>query len=284
MTKELDLFGYEPPKDDVVSLQTKVERAIRLIKSASKIAAANGCPEIEVAFSGGKDSCVILELVKMSGVPYRAIYKNTTIDPAGNIRFCEDKGCEIIRPKESFLDLLGKNGYPNQFYRHCCSQLKEYKVLDYAIIGIRNSESRRRAERYKEPEQCREYSKTQKVKQYMPILDWSDEDVLQFVKAYNVRLHPLYYRKNGTIDIKKRLGCMGCPLAGNRKRIKNLKQTPKMVKLYIRGGKIISIRIQIANRTKCIATLMSGFAANFSVRMKKIFCKGLVATTYLTTR
>jgi hypothetical protein len=58
-------------------LKMKVDRAIKLIQSASNIAAANGCPQIEVAYSGGKDSDVILELTKMSGVPYRAIYKNT---------------------------------------------------------------------------------------------------------------------------------------------------------------------------------------------------------------
>lgn len=59
-------------------LEKKVNRAIRLIISAV------GEEQVEVSYSGGKDSDVILELAKMSGVKYRAIYKNTTIDPPGH--------------------------------------------------------------------------------------------------------------------------------------------------------------------------------------------------------
>ena len=217
-------------------LQKKVDRAIKLIQSASKIAKDNGCPEIEVAYSGGKDSDVILELTKMAGVPYRAIYKNTTIDPAGTIKHAQDMGAEIIRPKHSFLELLSMNGYPNMFYRHCCSYLKEYKVLDYAIVGIRRSESRKRSERYKEPEQCRVYSKTQKVRQYMPILEWSDDDVREFIEERGIKCAPVYYDENGDFHVERRLGCVGCPLASPKKRIEQFKEHPNMVKLYVRGG------------------------------------------------
>ena len=217
-------------------LQKKIDRAIKLIQSASKIAATNGCKEIEVAYSGGKDSDVILELTKMSGVPYRAIYKNTTIDPAGTIKHAQDMGAEIIRPKHSFLELLSMNGYPNMFYRHCCSQLKEYKVLDYAIVGIRRSESIKRSKRYKEPEQCRVYSKTQKVRQYMPILEWSDDDVREFIEERGIKCAPVYYDENGLFHTERRLGCVGCPLSSPKKRIDQFKEHPNMVKLYVRGG------------------------------------------------
>lgn len=59
------------------ALQKKVERAIRLLQSVSK----DNTRLLEISYSGGKDSDVILELAKMAGVKYRAIYKNTTIDP-----------------------------------------------------------------------------------------------------------------------------------------------------------------------------------------------------------
>ncbi len=62
-------------------LKKKVDRAVKLIRSAG----ADGSV-VEVAYSGGKDSDVILELARMSGIRYRAIYKNTTIDPPGTIR------------------------------------------------------------------------------------------------------------------------------------------------------------------------------------------------------
>lgn len=60
-------------------LTKKVDFAIKLLRSIPQ----DG--DIEVSYSGGKDSEVILELAKMAGIPYRAIYKNTSIDPPGTI-------------------------------------------------------------------------------------------------------------------------------------------------------------------------------------------------------
>lgn len=217
-------------------LQKKVDRAIKLIQSASKIAAANGCKEIEVAYSGGKDSDVILELTKMSGVPYRAIYKNTTIDPAGTIKHAKDMGCEIMRPRTTFAKLLETRGFPSRFARFCCAELKEYKVLDYAIWGIRREESKKRADRYKEPEFCRVYNKHEKTKVYLPILEWTKEDVAEFVAERNIQCHALYYDEQGFFHPERRLGCMCCPLTSRNKRIEAFRKHPNMVKLYIRGG------------------------------------------------
>ena len=210
-------------------LQKKVDFAIKLLRSIPQ----DG--DIEISYSGGKDSDVILELAKMAGIPYRAIYKNTTIDPAGTIAHAREMGAEVIRPKKSFFQLLSEGGFPSRFSRFCCSVLKEYKVCDRAILGIRRSESKKRAERYKEPERCRVYSKKEKVKQYLPILEWTDQDVEEFIKERNIKCHPLYYRR-GQFDVTQRLGCMGCPLASRKKRIQEFKDNPKMLKAWIRAG------------------------------------------------
>ena len=169
-------------------LQKKVDFAIKLLRSIPQ----DG--DIELSYSSGKDSDVILELAKMAGIPYRAIYKNTTIDPKGTIAHAKGMGVEVIRPKKSFFQLVSERGYPSRYVRFCCSFLKEYKVCDRAIQGIRRSESRNRAERYKEPEMCRVYSAKEKVKVYLPILEWTDEDVAEFIKERNIKCHPLYYR------------------------------------------------------------------------------------------
>lgn len=216
-------------------LQKKVERAIKLIQSASKIASEHGQP-LEVCYSGGKDSDVILELAKMSGVNFRAIYKNTGIDPRGTIRHAIENGVEVMPPKKKFIDLLAYYGYPSRRNRYCCQWLKEYKILDYAILGIRRDESNARKERYKEPEQCRVYSKKEKTRQYFPILDWTKQDVLDFIQDRGIALHPLYYNENGEININKRLGCMACPMASYKSRINEFKRYPNMVKTYVRGG------------------------------------------------
>ena len=216
-------------------LEKKVQSAIHLIQAASEMAKKVNQP-LEVAFSGGKDSAVILELTKMANVPYRAIYKNTTIDPPGTIKYCKENGVEIMKPKKSFLEILKSSGFPSRFQRFCCSKLKEYKILDYAILGIRADESNKRKERYKEPEICRKYSSKEKVRLYFPILDWDLQDIEEFILEHEIKLHPLYYDKQGNLDVSRRLGCLCCPLASTKKRIKQFNQYPNMLKLYARGG------------------------------------------------
>ena len=103
-------------------LEKKVERAIRLLQSIPQ----DG--DIEVSYSGGKDSDVILELAKMAGIPYRAIYKATTIDPPKTIAHAREMGAEVIRPKKTFFQIISEKGFPSRFSRWCCSELKEYKV------------------------------------------------------------------------------------------------------------------------------------------------------------
>ena len=69
-----------------------------------------------------------------------------------------------------------------------------------------------------------------------PILEWSDEDELEFIEERDLKLHPLYYREDGYLDLSKRLGCMCCPLVYYKKRLQEFKKYPGMVKAYIRCG------------------------------------------------
>lgn len=159
-------------------LQKKIDQSIRLIKAT--------CSDevVEVAYSGGKDSDVILQLAKESGVNYRAIYKNTTIDPPGTLKHCRDMGVEIIQPKpgKAFFRLVEKKGYPNRNRRFCCRELKEYKVLDRAILGVRKAESVARSKRYDEPTKCRIYGcKDNHANHIYPILEWTTQDVKDFL-------------------------------------------------------------------------------------------------------
>lgn len=151
------------------TLKEKIDFAIKLIQSAAAKAKEVGQP-IEVCYSGGKDSDVILELVRMAKVEYRAIYKNTTIDPPGTIKHCRERGVEIMKPKYSFGKIIQKTGFPSRYKRICCAYLKEYKILNYAILGIRSEESNKRKERYKEPERCRVFNKKEKNKAIFPYI------------------------------------------------------------------------------------------------------------------
>ena len=211
-------------------LEKKVEQSIKLLRS---IPQDKG--DIILAYSGGKDSDVCLELCKMAGIPFKAVYHSTTIDPPGTIKHVEENGVGISRPKEPFFRLLQKHGYPSRFVRFCCKLLKERYDSDIVVQGIRASESNARADRYKEPEQCRVYDKKHKSRVYMPILYWTDEDIKEFVTERGVKCHPLYYR-GGQFDVTQRLGCIGCPLQSRKKRIRQFKQHPKYVRLYIKNA------------------------------------------------
>lgn len=210
-------------------LNRKIDFAIKLLRSIPQ----DG--PIELCYSGGKDSDVVLELAKMSGIPFDAIYKNTTIDPPGTLAHCLENGVRVVQPKRSFLQLIEKKGFPTRRARFCCDVLKEYKIHDRAILGIRRSESVARAERYKEPERCRIYSKTEKVRQYFPILNWTNEDVAQFISERGIKCHPLYYDTDGTFHVERRLGCIGCPLTSRNGKA-DFEKYPKMLKAWIRSG------------------------------------------------
>lgn len=214
-------------------LQKKVDRALKLLQS---VAPTDGSP-VEVAYSGGKDSDVILQLVKESGIAYRAIYRNTTIDPSGTTKHAKDKGVEVKMPKQSFFQLVEKKGYPSRFVRFCCSELKEYKILDKCVMGVRKDESKARTERYNEPTQCRFYgNKRDHVEAIYPILEWTAEDVAEFVADRGIQCHPLYYDEQGEFHAERRLGCIGCPLAYKKKRLAEFKQYPKMVRAWLKAG------------------------------------------------
>lgn len=213
-------------------LQIKVDRAIKLLQAAEKKAQSHGQP-VEVSFSGGKDSDVILELAKMAGINFRAIYKQTTIDPPGTTKHCKDNGVEIMRPKLTFLQLVEKSGMPTRRARMCCDHLKEYKILDVAVQGIRKAESTARAARYQEPVICRIYgSKKNHVDVFLPILEWTDKDVADFIAERGIKCHPLYYDELGRFHAERRLGCIGCPMQSDN-GVADFKQYPKLLKRIV---------------------------------------------------
>lgn len=194
---------------DTNDLNKKIDKALLLLSSV--------CDShlVEVCYSGGKDSEVILELAKMAGIKFRAYYKNTTIDPPKTISHAMSKGVTVLQPKKTFFELVKEHGLPTRRARFCCAYLKEYKVLDVAIQGIRRCESKKRERLYSsaDPVICRFYgSKKNHVNVVLPILDWSDVDVSAFIKDRNILCHPLYYNDRGEFCVNRRLGCMGCPL------------------------------------------------------------------------
>lgn len=62
-----------------------------------------------------------------------------------------------------------------------------------------------------------------------PIVDWSDEDVWEFLHHYGCKSNPLY--ECGF----KRIGCVGCPLGGYASMKREFARWPKYRDLYVRA-------------------------------------------------
>lgn len=206
----------------------KVDHAIKLLRAIPQ----DG--PLEISYSGGKDSDVILELAKMAGISFEAIYKNTSIDRPGTIQHAKEMGATVVAPKRRMLELIENMGWPSRWMRFCCKELKEYKIYDRAVQGIRRAESVARTKRYKEPEVCRVYSKNEKARIYLPILEWTDEDVLRFIDERGIKCHPHYYDENGVFHVERRVGCIGCPLQADKGR-EDFKRYPKMFKAWVKA-------------------------------------------------
>jgi phosphoadenosine phosphosulfate reductase len=216
-------------------LQNKIDNALKILKMAEKKAELHAEP-VELAYSGGKDSDVLLQLAKESGINYKAFYKNTTIDPPGTLQHVRENVVEVIQPKISFFHLIEKKGFPSFRFRFCCQALKEYKILNTAVWGVRADESPKRRARYKSFNFCRVYSAKDKVSVFAPLVDWTTKDVADFVKDRKLKLAPCYYDESGNIDFSRRLGCLACPLKNDR-GVKDFSDNHALLRAYLRAGR-----------------------------------------------
>lgn len=210
-------------------LKSKIEASIALIRKGEKLALLMQ-PQFgyHVGFSGGKDSQAVLELVKMAGVKYRAVYNVTTNDPPENVYFIRQHypDVQFSHPEMTWLKIVEGNGLPNRLTRFCCRILKERSGVGFATItGVRHDESRNRGgyqsvtkirnKKY-EAKDLDEMEKSQfqcvggkdKIMVY-PILEWTERDVWDFIDERGLPHNPCYASV-------KRVGCLFCPFAGKR--------------------------------------------------------------------
>ena len=74
---------------------------------------ANHFPDgVYVSFSGGKDSTVLLDLVRKVIPDVPVVFSNTGLEYPEIQAFARSKGAMFIRPKMSFVDVITNYGYP----------------------------------------------------------------------------------------------------------------------------------------------------------------------------
>lgn len=183
-----------------------------------------------VAFSGGKDSIVALDIVQRS-LPHSdfiVLFGDTGMEFSDTYKLvkqveadCEKKGIRFyiskshLDPKDSWRVF----GPPAQRLRWCCSvhkstpqilflrqYLKNSQFKGMAFTGVRGDESESRSE-------YEEVSLGEKVKgQYSchPILDWNTAELFLYIYQQGLPLNDAYKKGNS------RAGCLICPLAGQK--------------------------------------------------------------------
>ena len=200
-----------------------------------------------VAFSGGKDSIVTLDLVQKT-LPhndFKVLFGDTrmefpdtykTVDKISEI--CNEQDIEFITAKSIYDTDYTWNqfGPPATVNRWCCSVhktspqiiklrevLNKHNFRGMAFIGVRASESLARSEY--------EYiSLGEKHKgQYScnPILDWNSAELYLYIYANNLTINEAYKKGN------RRVGCLICPRAAERNDYMSKICYPKAVDKYI---------------------------------------------------
>jgi len=183
---------------DVLDLM--IDEAVRFIQSHEP-------PEgYFVAFSGGKDSIVTLELTRMAGVSHQAFYTCSSLEPPEVIRFTREHYPEVtfLYPAVSFWELIKRKFPPLRSKRWCCDFLRKYPArkvpLRRRIMGLRIEESNRRAERPRI-----ERNRRERTVVYKPVFLWKEWAIWEFIERHTLP-YPTLYDEGWD-----RVGCVICP-------------------------------------------------------------------------
>lgn len=222
----------------------KEQLAIARLQDAARLSEHRYKKPLMVTYSGGKDSQVLVALAERAGINFEVVNSHTTADAPETVYFIreqfkamEERGikCSIVMPRYkdkpvSMWTLIPQKLMPPmRTQRYCCAVLKENTGKNrFIATGVRWAESTRRKNncgvmelmnKDKEKrivlmgdnDEKRQLFETCNLKGKMtvnPIVDWSDDDVWDYAKVEHLPMNPLY------CDGWKRVGCIGCPMAG----------------------------------------------------------------------
>lgn len=149
--------------------------------------------------------------------------------------------------------LIAKKGIPPMRYmRYCCDVLKEDGGSGrICVMGLRAAESARRARQWApltelskrkaregtvtrlfDPDDIRQQVQSCQMRgqwTVSPLYHWNDDDLWAFIKDRKLPYCELYEQG---FD---RLGCIGCPMAGQRLREHEFERWPKFRAAYVRA-------------------------------------------------
>jgi len=158
-------------------------------------------------FSGGKDSLVATHYVlsELQDVPIEkyVVFVDTTVmlptthDYVKEVCARYGWNLKVLTPEKSFWQLVSEGmPMPTMHRRWCCYKLKLEPIKNFVkrlppqraeVTGLRRDESVRRrniSEIFYLRKSC--------VWKYAPIVDWTEKDILDYIKKHNLPMPPHY--------------------------------------------------------------------------------------------
>jgi phosphoadenosine phosphosulfate reductase len=165
---------------------------------------------IVCCFSGGKDSLCsthyTLSTLKDYSIKKYVCFVDTTVMIPDIIEYVNkifkehfeplEAECHILKPKTSFWDMAKDWGVPQKNRRWCCFYLKLQPLYEFSekiphplahVLGLRKTESRRRKDftfSY--------HDVNRDIWKINPIIEWSDKQVLNYIKENHLPISPHY--------------------------------------------------------------------------------------------
>lgn len=264
--------------------------------------------QVYVSFSGGKDSTVLLHIVREMYPDVEAVFVNTGLEYPEIQKFVKTfDNVTVLRPEMRFDEVIKKYGYPMiskevsrrvQYAKKAIAEGREKSHGDYIkLCGLavdkNGGKSRYNCEKYKPllysdfnvSNSCCDVMKKKPVKKYakktgkMPITAqmasesflreqqwvkngcnafdskrpisnpmsfWTEQDVLQYIKTYNISIAKVYGDIVCSDNLLETTGCsrtgcifcgFGCHLEKGESRFERLKEThPRQYDYCINGG------------------------------------------------
>ena len=255
-------------------MSDKVDIAVRRLQEAAEMSQMLYEKPLVVTYSGGKDSDTILKLAQIAKIPFEVLHSHTTADAPETVYHVRNKfrelelsgiKCDIdyhVQPdgkRVTMWNLIPRKLMPpTRLMRYCCSELKEGGGKDrFIITGVRWAESAarkknrgsleviaRRKERRlilsndnDEDRRLFENCKMAGKRVANPIIDWTDDDVWDYIRSERIDINPKYS------DGYKRVGCVGCPLSSKCNRMREFEEYPTYKRAYIRAfDKMLDVR------------------------------------------
>jgi len=164
-----------------------------------------------LCFSGGKDSLVathyvLREVQDVEDLDRYVVLVDTTVMIPTAVEFAKEVAerlnwpLRILKPEPDFWSLASKWGTPSIWRRWCCYALKLKPIFEFTrklrpqramVTGLRRDESQRRRKMRLRPV-CYEKRRNLNAWRYAPLLDWSEKDVLNYMKEHGLPTPPHY--------------------------------------------------------------------------------------------